>query len=114
MDAEINITSHVDKTLDELKQAAARALEKAGLTAENYAKLACPVDTGRLRNSISHASDGESAYIGTNVEYAPYVELGYINPDTMRHIPAQPYLRPAVADHADKYRRIIQDEMKNA
>ena len=56
IDAEINITSHANKTLDELKQAAARALEKAGLTAENYAKLACPVDTGRLRNSISHAA----------------------------------------------------------
>ena len=48
-----------------------RALEKVGLTAERYAKLACPVDTGRLRNSISHTHDKNTAYIGTNVEYAP-------------------------------------------
>ena len=48
-----------------------RALEKVGLTAERNAKLACPVDTGRLRNSISHTHDKNTAYIGTNVEYAP-------------------------------------------
>ena len=47
------------------------ALEKVGLTAERNAKLACPVDTGRLRNSISHTHDKNTAYIGTNVEYAP-------------------------------------------
>lgn len=48
-----------------------KALEKVGLSAERYAKLACPVDTGRLRNSISHTHDKNTAYIGTNVEYAP-------------------------------------------
>lgn len=58
------------------------ALEKVGLTAERYAKLACPVGTpestgkkgyvgGTLRNSISHTHDKNTAYIGTNVEYAP-------------------------------------------
>lgn len=47
------------------------ALEKVGLMAERNAKLACPVDTGRLRNSISHTHDKNTAYIGTNVEYAP-------------------------------------------
>ena len=35
-----------------------------------------PVDTGNLRNSITHmVNDGEkAAYIGTNSEYAVYVE----------------------------------------
>ena len=47
-----------------------RALEKIGITAEKYSKVACPVDTGRLRNSISHTRDKNTAYIGTNVEYA--------------------------------------------
>lgn len=47
------------------------ALEKVGLTAERNAKLACPVNTGRLRNSISHTHDKNTAYIGTDVEYAP-------------------------------------------
>ena len=48
-----------------------RAMEACGLVAEGYAKAKCPVDTGRLRNSISHAAKGNSAYIGSNVEYAP-------------------------------------------
>ena len=52
------------------------ALEAVGLQAEGYAKLKCPVDTGRLRNSISHAVKGNTVYIGTNVDYAPYVEFG--------------------------------------
>ena len=48
-------------------------LEAIGLTAETYAKKATPVDTGRLRNSISHTIDGEAVYIGSNVEYAASV-----------------------------------------
>ena len=88
--------------------ALARALEKIGLVAEGYAKRLCPVDTGRLRNSITHADDGEAEYIGTNVEYAPYVELG-----TSR-TRAQPYLKPAVVNHSDEYKRIVEDEMRDA
>ena len=49
------------------------ALTAIGATAETYAKKATPVDTGRLRNSISHTVDGEAVYIGSNVEYAAFV-----------------------------------------
>lgn len=93
---------------------------------------------GLLRGSITHAVSGEQAakstyqdnggvrrgtysgtapeegdankkavYIGTNVEYAPYVCLGTI------HMKAQPFLKPAVADHANEYRKIIEKELKN-
>ena len=48
-------------------------LEAIGLTAETYAKKETPVSTGRLRNSISHETDKEAVYIGTNVEYAAFV-----------------------------------------
>lgn len=48
-----------------------------------------------------------AVYIGTNVEYAPYQELGTI------HMKAQPFLKPAVADHANTYRKIIEKELKN-
>ena len=49
-----------------------RTLEEIGLAAEGYAKRACPVDTGNLRNSITHVVDSaeDAAYVGTNVEYA--------------------------------------------
>lgn len=52
------------------------------------------VRTGRLRSSISHVigKDAQSVYadIGSNVEYAAWVELG-----TSRAKP-YPYLRPAL------------------
>lgn len=88
-----------------LQSAFARALERIGLQAEGYAKDLCPVDTGNLRNSITHTSDGKAAYIGTNVEYGKYVELGTVK------MAAQPYLRPAAADHGETYRNIVKDEL---
>lgn len=81
-----------------------RALEEIGLAAEGYAKRACPVDTGNLRNSITHAveSDEDAVYVGTNVEYAPYVEMG------TRRTAAQPFLRPAATEHGSTYRSILK------
>lgn len=84
------------------------ALEAVGLQAEGYAKHYCPVDTGRLRNSITHTYDNEYAYIGTNVEYAPYVEYG------TSKTKAQPFLKPAVNNHVDEYNRIFEVYMRNA
>lgn len=88
-----------------MDSALSSALEEIGLAAEGYAKRLCPVDTGRLRNSITHVQDGDSAYIGTNVEYGPYVELGTSVSD------AHPFLRPAAQDHAEQYRRILKSHL---
>ena len=107
-DATIEVTDNSEIFKNAKDEAIARALETIGLVAEGYAKRLAPVDTGRLRNSISHAHDEDSAYIGTNVEYAPYVELG-----TKRQ-KAQPYLRPAVVDHASEYKGIVQQILKDA
>lgn len=91
-----------------IDQALATALEEVGLVAEGYAKRLCPVDTGRLRNSITHVTrpDDNAVYIGTNVEYGPYVEYG-----TLRQ-KAQPYLRPAATGHGDTYRAIVEDRLR--
>ena len=51
-------------------------LTKACLLVENDAKRKCPVDTGQLRASITHEVEGQTGIVGTNVEYAPYVEYG--------------------------------------
>lgn len=90
-------------------QATAKALEEIGLAAEGYAKRLCPVDTGRLRNSITHVTSygAKAVYIGTNVEYARYVEYG-----TRKQKP-QPYLRPAAADHQETYRSILKRNLEN-
>ena len=76
------------QAVDGIESAIGVALEEIGLLAENYAAKKCPVDTGNLRASITHEVDaGDNAvYVGTNIEYAPYVELG-----TSRQ-KAQPFL----------------------
>lgn len=107
----VTFEDHSQEVLDTMKGAILRGLERCGMQAEGYAKDLCPVDTGNLRNSISHVVDTEkadAAYIGTNVEYAPYVELGTAKQK------AQPFLKPAAADHAQTYKNIMEDELKNA
>lgn len=59
------IENNKDKIEGELEEAIERALEAWGLQAENYAKAKCPVDTGLLRNSITHAQGGKQAAIKT-------------------------------------------------
>lgn len=91
-----------------IDRALVAALEEVGLVAEGYAKRACPVDTGRLRNSITHIVDEGTRHviIGTNVEYAAYVELG-----TRRQKP-QPFLKPAANDHYSTYKGIFLKHLR--
>ena len=105
----VEIHDNSKEVSEDIKAALLRGLEKCGLTAERFAKKLAPYDTGNLRNSITHTvDDGEpAAYIGTDVEYAPYQELGTINMD------ANPFLKPAVADHENTYRKIIEKWLKN-
>ena len=106
MEVTVNVTSNAELFKNALPEQIAQALEAIGLIAEGYAKEKCPVDTGRLRNSISHARDDNAAYIGTNVEYAPYIELG-----TSR-MKARPYLRPAAQDHTDEYKQMVKTALQ--
>lgn len=129
----ITIIDNSGLARESLEAACLQALEKCGLTAEGYAKLMCPVDTGNLRNSITHQVQPTelACYIGTNSEYGAYVELGtgkyypggrptpwvYQDAQGNWHLThgqrAQPYLKPAVADHVAQYRDIIEGELKN-
>lgn len=133
---DVEITDHSAEVAAALEEALQRGLEKCGLTAEGYAKRICDGfkhATGTLSNSITHQIDTgtQTVYIGSNLEYAPYVELG-----TGKYYPggrptpwvyqdahgnwhythgnrAQPYLKPAVADHAAQYRAILEDALKD-
>ncbi len=129
-----SITIKLDNT-DSIRHAAKQqimaALEECGLTAERYAKGNCPVDTGNLRNSITHQMDGDNrVIIGSAVEYAPYVEFGtgkyteggrktpWLYEDSKGNWhrtsgqKAQPYLKTALADHVDEYKRIIKANLE--
>lgn len=129
----VTFIDNSDEVKAAMHEALLLALEKIGLVAEKYAKRLCPVDTGNLRNSITHQVDeAETAvYIGTNLEYAPYVELGtgiyYPGGRTTPWVyqdekgnwhrtsgnKAQPFLKPAATEHMSQYQQIIEDELKN-
>lgn len=128
----IDFKDNSQAVLEAMQQAVERGLETCGLVAEGYAKKLAPVDTGNLRNSISHKVDPEepAVYIGSNSLYAAYQEFGTgIYTEGGRDTPwvyqdekgnwhwtrgnkAQPFLKPAVADHAKQYRQIIEQELK--
>lgn len=130
---EIDVVDNSALVQEAFHTACLRALERCGMEAEGYAKDLVPVDTGRLRNSISHkVDDGEPAvYIGSNTSYAPYVELAtgiyaeggrptpWVYQDAQgnwhwtRGNQAHPFLAPAVKDHQQTYRNIIEDELQN-
>lgn len=117
----IELLDKSDKVLQATQEQILRALIILGDTAEGYAKLNCPTDTGRLRNSIAHVVDvgGKCTYIGTNVHYAPYVEFGTgsraeSNMGGNQSIGGQapqPYLRPALSEHVDEYKKIVKTEL---
>lgn len=131
----IEITDNSKEVSAAIEAAILRGLEKCGLVAEGYAKKLCPVDTGNLRNSITHVVDESepAVIIGTDSEYGAYVELGtgtYAEGGGGRPTPwvyqdakgnwhytrgnkAQPFLKPALADHAQQYRDILVNELKN-
>lgn len=111
------------------------ALEKCGMVCEGYAKDLCPVRNpkgGDLRDSITHKviPQEKAVYIGSDLKYAPYVELGtgkyykggrrtkwrYQDDDGNWHTTEgqkpQPYLKPAAADHLDEYRKIIKSTLE--
>jgi hypothetical protein len=126
-------TKQVLSALDKAKR---RGLKAIGMTAEGYAKENTPVDTGLLRNSLAFALDGENpsissyrsnngeaegkydgkapkesddaVFVGTNVEYAPFNELGSRN-NTAHHM-----LQRAATEHTEEYRALMTDSMKNA
>ena len=105
--ASISVSINVNNGIGaEVNAACRRALEICGGKAESYAKMRCPVDTGNLRNSITHQAEGDMAEaIGTAVEYAPYVEFG------THKMAGRPYLVPSLEEHVDEYKQVIQNEL---
>ena len=126
--ADFSIEIKVDNTDAILKatdEAIYNALDIIGNKAADYAAALAPVQTGNLKNSMtSEVSKQEKAvYVGTAVEYAPYVEFGHhqqvgryvpkIGKRLVREfVPGQPYLRPAIENNMEEYKRIMENEIK--
>lgn len=137
---EYSVDDHSEEVRREFGEAMARALEAVGLQMEGYAKenltSAGRIDTGNLRNSITHAvvPDEASVITGTNVEYAVFHEVGtgiYLDPELgqgrqdpwfyqddkgewhiTRGVKPVHYLRNALKDHLGEYRDIIEEYLK--
>ena len=136
----VRFTDNSPQFLAELERTKAKVLEMIGERAETYAKKLCPVGTpestgipgyrgGTLRNSITHDVSGDEMLLGSNVEYAPYVELGtgpHFTPPPeweqftsergsgvgRAYVKPRPYIRPAIEDHRDEYKDIAEREIK--
>ena len=85
---------------DALAEANDAFLNAVGELAVGYAQDIVPVDTGALHDSIDYEIDGHRVEIGSGLDYASFVECG------TRYQRAQPYLRPALADHGAEYKDI--------
>lgn len=120
--ADVTIVSHVAECRAALRTQMARAAEIIRGMLESNAKLEITravydtpergyVRTGNLRNSITAqvAEEGSETLVvvGTDVYYAPYVELG------THKMGARPYLRPAVEKYKNEYKRVLENELKN-
>ena len=107
----VKVNDNTDAVLKELDNAMERALTRIGLAAEGYAKKSLTaqgaVDTGLLRNSVTFALSGEdkSVYIGSNVEYAIFIENG------ARGQSPRPFLKPAATEHTTTYKNILKEEL---
>ena len=130
MSIEITLNANFDDYIgDDLDDAVAAALERVGSAAEGFAADLAPVDSGRLRNSITHKVDDNSVTVGSPLEYAAYVEFGtgkyasggrntpwvYKDDKGNWHYThgqrAQPFLKPALQNNINTYQEIIKDEL---
>lgn len=119
----LSVTSHRLTVESDITKAIHRALEICGGKAETYAKKLCPVDTGNLRNSITHQREGDDTeLIGSPVLYAPYVEIGhhqtpgrYVPAIGKRlvasYVPGKPYMAPALENHVSEYKEVFETEL---
>ena len=133
--ASVQLIDNSAEILAAMKEQVILGLKAIGQEAEGYAKEECPVDTGRLRNSISSKviEDEKAVYIGTNVEYAPYVEYGtgkyadngqgrqtpwfYVDDKGQGHytqgMKPRHFLKKAVTEHDAHYRSILEAALKS-
>lgn len=98
--------SYKKDILKEIQQKRKVALEAIGQYVEGEAKTNAPVDTGLLRSSIDHKTTEDRSIIGTNTEYAGFVEKG------TRYQKAQPFLEPAVTKNINNIKHIAEKHLK--
>ncbi len=100
-----------------VRRGIAAAMEEIGVQAESNVADITPVGTpestgkpgyigGTLKGSIDHAAQGDTVHIGTDVEYAPYVEFGTYK------MKAKPYLKPGIMNNMSQYEEIAKEQIE--
>ena len=136
MEINVELSSNVESIKAAKLEVVERILEMWGQYAEGAAKenitAESRVKTGNLRNSISHQVElsEESVYIGSNVEYAVYNEVGtgifypggrqtpwYFKGDDgkwhiTRGMQGIHFLENAISQHTDVYNSMAEQELK--
>jgi hypothetical protein len=133
------IVDHSQEIINATDEAIYNALYIIGAKAADYAAGLAPVDTGLLKNSMTFAMSGEepilkkyssddgekegeysgavpkdemmAVYVGTNVEYAPHIEYGH-KTRSGKTVKGKPFLKPAIENHMDEYKHILEEELK--
>lgn len=129
------VKENLDKFLNEqLADLLSGRMEKACIMVEGVAKEKAPVDDGQLRQSITFEVDEKGneivGYVGSNVEYAPYVHQGTgvyaINGDGRKEVPwtykaadgkfyktvgqkPNPFLKMAIQECKNKIAKIFEN-----
>lgn len=115
----MKFTSHKQEFLDDFNRKLDTAMELVAEQGESNAQDEATkliydtppsphyVRTGALRDSIGHAYDHstKTAYIGTNLEYAPYVEFG------TPKMKARPFLLNAANNYTKEYEALLKDAL---
>lgn len=131
----VSMTSHTEEIKAELRQKVNAWLEAIGEDAASTAAGVVPVDTGRLKGSISSAvvEQENAVYIGTNVEYAIYHEFGtgkYASDGSGRQrpwmfqdkdgewhwtagVPARHFLQFGATAHQEQYKSMLENILKS-
>jgi HK97 gp10 family phage protein len=98
----------------EITTAIGKGLEAACLFVEAEAKKNAPVDTGLLRNSITHRVNEEEEYgeVGAAAEYSVFQEFGSSKMQAAND--GRGFLTPALNENKKVVQNIIADQLKDA
>lgn len=134
--SDVIIRNNSNAIMHELENRKAEILKKIGIQAATNAKLNVTnsgrVDTGRMRNSITSEVVGNTVFIGSNVPYAVWHEVGtgiYADDGNGRQNPwayqdshgqwhntrgLKPvhFLKRAFSEHMDEYEQITVNILK--
>lgn len=128
-----DVTKKLNGICENLTVGLPEVLGRAGEVVRADAVKNCPVDTGRLRGSITSRVEGNSAVVGSNVSYGIYVEFGtgskgdksvsHTTKDkwtynsggkfyTTSGQKPQPFLVPALKNNENKIKQLIRQAIK--